>query len=258
MTSSSSTGGTPLQCIPSENKAPVADSCGVFVSSSLGDDGNAGTRAKPLKTLGAALLKGDVMRVYACAEGFREAVVVSSAVELYGAVDCGKGWAYAPTTKTTLTAAEDEIPLTLGNAAGLATVEDFAITAAAAKVAGGSSMAVLVNGATASLTRCDLISGDASEGASGASGGVQEAQAEGGAKGDDAGTMGTLAGGVGGKNLVCSLQAGKGGDGGALMSGDGSDGTQGDGNMGGAKGTGQTTMAACSNGANGDLGSAGP
>jgi len=132
--SSSGTGGTPTSCIPSDGKDPVAESCGVFVSSSFGVDDQAkdrGGKAKPFKSIGAALMKVDVARVYVCAESFSEAVVVSSAVELYGAVDCLKSWAYDPSKKTTLTAAEDQIPLTLGNTAGSATVEDFAISAAA-------------------------------------------------------------------------------------------------------------------------------
>ena len=252
------TGGTPINCVPSDGKDPVAESCGVFVSSSFGVDDQAkdrGGKAKPFKSIGAALMKVDVARVYVCAESFSEAVVVSSAVELYGAVDCLKSWAYDPSKKTTLTAAEDQIPLTLGNAAGAATVEDFAISAAAAKAPGGSSIAVLANGATASLTRCDLTSADASGGGLGVDGGPQETPAQGGIKGDDAGAMSTFAGGGGGKNMICSLQAGKGGDGGVL-SGDGIDGTQGDGNMGGAKGTGDTG-AGCTPGGQGGNGGKG-
>lgn len=38
---SSGTGGTPIHCIPSESADPVAESCGVFVSSSLGVDDTA-------------------------------------------------------------------------------------------------------------------------------------------------------------------------------------------------------------------------
>lgn len=255
---STGTGGTPASCIPSDSAIPVAESCGVFVSSSVGVDDQAadrGGKAKPFKSISAALMKAGVERVYVCAESFSESVVVSSAVELYGAVDCLKSWTYDPSKKTTLTAAEDQIPLTLGSAAGSATVEDFAITSAAAKATGGSSIAVLANGATASLTRCELTSGDAEAGGAGVDGGPQEAQAQAGIAGDAAGLVGTSsAGGIGGTNATCALTAGDGGKGGAIMSGDGSDGIQGDGNMGGAKGTGQTSMAACSNGANGELG----
>lgn len=164
------TGGTPINCVPSESQDPVAESCGVFVSSSLGVDDMAvgrGTKAKPFKSIGAALKKADVTRVYACAETFTEAVTISTGVALYGGVDC-KSWAYVGATKkTTLTAAADLVPLTLGNPADAANVEDFAITAAAAKAPGGSSIAVLANGATAKLTRCDLTSGDGMAGKDG-------------------------------------------------------------------------------------------
>ena len=260
-TGAGGTGGTPTNCIPSESKNPVAESCGVFVSSSVGVDDQAkgrGGKAAPFKSIGAALMKVGIVRVYVCAESFSEAVVVSSAVELYGAVDCLKSWTYDPSKKTMLTADKDMIPLTLGNMAGAATVEDFAISAAAAKAPGGSSIAVLAKGSMASLTRCELTSGDADAGEPGVNGDMQEAQAQAGKAGDDAGLVGTSAGGIGGTNAVCVLAAGDGGKGGAIMSGDGGDGFQGDGNMGGAKGTGQTSMAACSNGANGELGVVAP
>ena len=186
------TGGTPIHCIPSESKDPVADSCGVFVSSSLGADDMAagrGTKTKPYKTIGAALMKADVMRIYACAESFTETVTISTGVDLYGGLDC-KSWAYVGATKkTALTAPEDKIPLTLGNAAGSATVEDFAIIAAAAKAPGGSSITVLANGSTASLTRCDLTSGEGMTGKDGDAGepnGMAAAAGTAGNNGSDA------------------------------------------------------------------------
>src|SRR5262245_19171435 len=48
-------GGPPAGCIPSEASGPVEDTCGVFVSSSMGDDGNAGSKAKLFKTIKARL-----------------------------------------------------------------------------------------------------------------------------------------------------------------------------------------------------------
>ena len=153
------TGGTPASCIPSESKDPVADSCGVFVSSSLGLDGleaDRGTQAKPFKSISAALTKAGAARVYACAESFTEAVTISAAVELYGGLDC-KSWKYVGAAKkTTLTAKAGDVPLEL---AGDATIEDFAIAAADATVDGGSSIAVIATQVTASFARCDLAAG---------------------------------------------------------------------------------------------------
>ena len=58
--------GPPTSCIPSANSTPVADTCGVFVSSTTGDDTNGkGTQKPPYKTLAKALEKATT--VYACA-----------------------------------------------------------------------------------------------------------------------------------------------------------------------------------------------
>jgi hypothetical protein len=166
--STSGTGGTPTSCIPSESADPVADSCGVFVSSSLGLDDNEtdrGTQAKPFKSISAALTKAGAARVYACAESFTEAVTISAKVELYGGLDC-KSWKFVGAAKkTTLTAKAGDVPLEL---AGDATIEDFAITAADAATDGGSSIAVIADHATASFARCDLVAGAGKAGIAGA------------------------------------------------------------------------------------------
>src|SRR5690606_31140931 len=59
-------GGTPTACIPSEVDGVVDDSCGVFVSSSLGDDNNAGDKAAPFATITAALAAANGRAVYLC------------------------------------------------------------------------------------------------------------------------------------------------------------------------------------------------
>lgn len=257
---SSSSSGTGVNCDPL--KGAVDGNCGVFVSSSKGDDGNGddkllGTPDKPFKTLSTAIARAGSGRVYACGEGFTEAVKLAEGVTLYGALDCDNGWTYDAMKKTVLTAAPDAIPLVLASTATGAEVFDFAISSQAATKSGGSSIAVLVDHATATFTRCDLVAGDAVGGAAGASGGEQANQADPGVKGDDAGTSGPLGGGAGASNAMCSLKGGNGGDGGLIPSADGSDGTQGDGTQGGTKGAGQTMMGACTNGGNGDLGTAG-
>jgi hypothetical protein len=228
--SSGGTGGTPASCIPSESKDPVADSCGVFVSSSLGADDAAmgrGTQAKPFKSIGAALKNTDVARVYACAESFTEAVTISSSVELYGGLDC-KSWAYVGAKKkTTLTAAADAVPLMLTSTAIAVQVEDFAIEAVNAAKAGGSSIAILVDQATASLTRCDLVAGAGKDGADGADAPSTAAQA--GANGNSGGaacSQDAVSGGAQVKN-ACGMDnsiGAKGGDGNDVNGGDGASG----------------------------------
>ena len=54
----SSDGGTvAVGCDPAQATGPVDDTCGVFVSPS-GDDGNAGTKEKPLKTIDGGARQG--------------------------------------------------------------------------------------------------------------------------------------------------------------------------------------------------------
>ncbi len=255
-------GGPSHSCIPSENTAAVADTCGVFVSSSKGSDttGN-GTQAQPYKTLTTALTKAKGQPVYVCGEAFNEAVTVSAKVELYGALDCAKGWVYDASTKTRLTAATGKAPLTLTGMPTVAEVLDFSITAAdASTTTGESSVAVVVDQATVTFTRCDLVAQGAGGGTAGMSGGMQAAQANGGMAGDAAGVTGTLGGGSGGANAMCSLQGGNGGNGGTIPTGSGQDGQPGDNGNGGPAGVGDTGTGCGGpnpNGTNGGKGSSG-
>ncbi|MFT3765692.1 MAG: PGRS family protein [Minicystis sp.] len=171
-TSSTGTGGTggstPASCIPSENTTAVDDTCGVFVSSTLGDDTNAGTKDKPVKTITAALAKTNGMRVYACGESFTEAVTLSADAVIYGGVDCTAGWTYSAAKKTQLTADPDVVPLTITTSGTKVDVYDLAISAANASKDGGSSIGVLVAQATATFTRCDITAGNGKAGLPGA------------------------------------------------------------------------------------------
>jgi hypothetical protein len=166
-------GGPNVSCIPSENDAPVATSCGVFVSSSLGSDAMGethGSQEKPWKTLGAAIAAATAAKrpVYACAETFLEQVTISAGVTVYGGLDCAKGWAYvAPGKKTTLTADADLAPLTLTSSAEGAALHDLVIQAADAASqdqGGGSSIAVIADQAKASFSRCEIVAGNAKNG----------------------------------------------------------------------------------------------
>lgn len=161
-------GGTPADCVPRENPSPVKESCGIFVSSSLGDDTNTGTKSAPVKTVQQAIEKAGGRPVYACAEELIGSVTVTTKIAIYGGLDCAAEWAYVGATqKTTLTGAADTVALTLTNEAIDAEVVDIAIYAANAVTEGSSSIAVLVDGAAAAFTRCDLIAGDGAAGVDG-------------------------------------------------------------------------------------------
>jgi hypothetical protein len=166
---SGSGGGTPAECVPAENKNQVDDSCGVFVSSSLGADGNGGTKSAPMKTLQQAIDKAKGRPVYACAEELAGSVTVASGSDIYGGLDCSKGWAYiGAMKKSALIGQADKPALHLEQNASGAKVADFTIRAADEMAVGGSSIALLVDGATAvGLTRCDLVAGNGKVGAAG-------------------------------------------------------------------------------------------
>ncbi|XXX77803.1 PGRS family protein [Sorangium sp. So ce134] len=156
-------------CIPSEHEEGVGDTCGVFVATS-GKDGSVGTKADPVKTLSEAIArvadKGTA--VYACAEEFAEAIEVPAGVTLFGGLDCANGWRWiGGEHKTIVAPGAESIPLKLLRGDGAVRIEDVSARAADAEAAGSSSIAVLVDGATAELARCELIAGDGADGADG-------------------------------------------------------------------------------------------
>ena len=163
------TGGTPVECVPSEATGPVAGGCGVFVSTS-GDDSALGTKEKPLRTLAAAITKAKDGggRVYACAQTFTEALTVEAGVTMFGGLDCAAAWEYiGTTTRTTWTAAADEVPVRIPADVSLV-MEDVDVTALDATLPGGSSVAVIADGnASLVLTRSDVNAGVGAPGAAG-------------------------------------------------------------------------------------------
>lgn len=166
-------GGVPQpECIPSQATGSVADSCGVFVSSSTGVDSNSGTsKATPVATLAHAIDLAEQAKkpVYACAEDFNEAIVVPAGLEIFGGLDCKAGWSYSDAGRTKLAGAADEVPLKLSaGGAGATTLENMSVTAANAVKPGGSSIAVIIiDNVTANLTRCDFVAGNGVDGAAG-------------------------------------------------------------------------------------------
>src|SRR5262245_12232408 len=228
--SSGTGGGTPAGCVPSENAQPVDDACGVFVSSSKGADGAAGTKSAPVKTLAYALEHANGRAVYACAEQLPGSVTLANSVAIFGGLDCAKDWAYVgAATKSSLMGDADAPALTIASTASGVRVEDFSITAANAKTAGASSIAVVVDSATTELSRCDLIAGDAMAGAAGE---AYPSAAQAGAMGlpgSDACKANFTPPGDS-VSSMCGMPdsiSGQGGNGSSLSGGDGSDGQPG-------------------------------
>lgn len=164
------TGGTTTTtidpgCHPSVTPNPVRDDCGLFVSSSKGDDKNDGkSKDKAFATIAKALASPDSGPIYLCGETFAEAVKIKSGRTIYGGLDCAKDWSWSAETKSEVSPAAGEVPLVVDPQVGLV-VEDVAWRAKNAVEAGGSSIAVIVtSGADVTFARCDVEAGTAKDG----------------------------------------------------------------------------------------------
>lgn len=154
-------------CIPSDTPNPVRDDCGIFVSSMKGDDAGTGTKAKPYKTIAAALVSPKGGPIYLCAETFSEAVKITSGRTIYGGLDCATDWGWSAAKKSEVQPAAGEVPLVVDPTVGFV-VADVAWRAKDAIEEGGSSIAVIVtSGANVSFTRCEVEAGGGADGAPG-------------------------------------------------------------------------------------------
>lgn len=220
-TASTGAGGSvPTACIPSESDASVDASCGVFVSSSLGDDvAGDGSKGAPFASLAVAIehaMSAD-KPVYACAEKLTGAVAITAPVAIYGGLDCADGWAYVGSaTKTTLTAAVDEVPLRLTAEASGTSLYDLTVQAADAVEAGGSSIAMIADGVTGMLlVRCDVVAGLGAAGLPGAAFPDSAPAAPNGKAGGDACSADLVVGGGSTQNACGASLGSIGGAGGA-------------------------------------------
>ena len=214
----------------------IRASCGIWVSASLGDDANEGSPEEPVATLGKALAKaaGGPRRVFACNEVFTEALEWPAGVALHGGFSCADlDWRYpAATSHTTLTAPNNQIPLTLVGPvhSAPAMLTDLKIASLEATLPGGSSIAVLARAdARAEIRRSEIKSGAGADGADGDNGGHFGYPAKDGLLGQDgvAACTGNVGDGGDMVALDCEEDAsfgGQGGDGGQLVANPGDDG----------------------------------
>jgi hypothetical protein len=160
---------------PSSNPSVLSDNCGVFVAPTGDDGAGAGTRELPYKTLRKAIEaageKG-APRVFACGGKYAEtdSVVIPGGMELFGSLACPDGsWATGG-EKSLIAGLPDKIAVRLQSGGGIL-LEGFAIAASNAKIAGGSSIAVLAESMSiAELRSCELTAGDGAAGAKGSDG----------------------------------------------------------------------------------------
>ncbi len=164
-------GGAPA-CDPNASPVPtclVNEATAVFVSSSLGSDANDGTRAKPVKSLAAALAAAapTKKRVYACAETYDESLTMIDGVSLFGYFDCTTQWSVD--TKKSATIQAPSSPAVIAKNLTLVTrIEGIAIVAPNAAAAGGSSIGLLADHApTLVVATAKIQAGDAQDGTDG-------------------------------------------------------------------------------------------
>ena len=201
---STSSGNVIDLCAPEDGKA-IEPNCGIFVNGDAQPGGN-GSRDAPFHTLADAIAVSDGAnyRIFVCAS-LDEAAVVPPGRAVHGDVTCDWNWDFS--VRTPWRADADEIPVQVTGTTP-ATITGFAITAEAATLPSGSSIALLVNGGTLDLARVDLVAGDAVSGVDGVSGmngaiGLPGGNATASAPGTG-GTGGCIPGGVGAISTSCS------------------------------------------------------
>lgn len=258
---STATGAGP--CDPAV-AAPTAE-CGVFVSDSLGHLGGAGTPDDPLRRLAAAILLAaeSGKPVYACGESYDERLVLDAPVTIYGGLDCAAGWVETVDGRTVLAPKSAGIPLQVESTAGGSTLRGLHVVAADAKSNGGSSIAMLIDQASVTLERSELVAGLARAGSDAGSSGSGQVGLSGDAGVDACPAALSAAGGAAPTRLCDDGSSSSGGVGGAadLLAGptgggDGLPALQGSTGLGGNA---QPAMgqSKCSDGAAGGAGSNG-
>ncbi|WP_441292066.1 hypothetical protein ACSRUE_18045 [Sorangium sp. KYC3313] len=159
--------GPACEAGPTEDASTVTDECAVFASANAAPGGD-GTKEKPYASLAEAIVHAHGKRVLACASGaFAESVTIDAAVEVIGGFDCDTGWTWSEEGRSAIEGPADRIALTLGEGASGAKVRSFAVRAASATKAGGSSIGVAVADIEAELSQVDVTAGDAMDGAKG-------------------------------------------------------------------------------------------
>lgn len=177
---SSSSSGTvmpPPGCTesPSKNADVIRSDCAYFVGGMNAKAGNTGGEADPFVTLAEAVTaaKSAKARVYLCGSA-DERVDVPAGVSIFGGFDCSQTeWKYDVAMPGSIAPAAPAMDAPFQSSirisgAGTTNVEDINIVAANAGFAGGSSIAVIVDKATANFVRANLTAGNGQNGADGA------------------------------------------------------------------------------------------
>ncbi|MEO6420345.1 MAG: hypothetical protein ABIP39_13090, partial [Polyangiaceae bacterium] len=157
---------------------PTADACaidekfGLFVSSSRGSPAGTGTMAQPFPTIQQAIdaAKTSKLRVYVCAESYKESLTLADGVSLFGYFDCS-----TPKWTTSQGRARVDSPtspaVTVTNATSATRVEAFEFNAPDATASSGSSIGLIAVGSPGvSIFYSRIHAGTGKKGADGVEG----------------------------------------------------------------------------------------
>ena len=251
-------GETPRTCIPSENGEAVGNECGVFVDPNA-PGGGMGTKESPLGTMGEAVARmgADRNRIYACAAEFGEEVRLPGGTELYGGLECTRGWGYVGESRKTRLRGPGGGKVALRLEAGRGTkVRDVEAVAWDAQGAGESSIAVIAEEVEGEIRGCAFEAGMGRDGEAGDGYATGAQPGETGLDGNEACTANSIIG-ADAVSSRCGGEDSTSGPGGNGFAGSGGDGTSGAplGSMNG--GVGAIGEAGCSAGTKGEDGAPG-
>ncbi len=176
---------------PKDAPACVVDGFGVFVDATSGNDANAGTKAQPVKSIGAAIgNRAGKPRVYVCEGTYPEHVKLTAAVSIFGGFACG-AWSYSG-TRAKVAPTDPGYALHIDKVGDIVAIADVSFAAIAGSEAAPSSVAAFVNASPkVALRRVELIAANGAPGKS-------QTKAADGALMNATPTAGTLNGNSGG------------------------------------------------------------
>ena len=188
----------------------------IFVDPLTGNDGYAGTRTSPKRTLRKALIAaagGNKRDVYLSRGGYDEAALTwTQAVSIYGGYDADAGWARSDSYVVTLDGGAIGLTV-LDVQAGV--LDRVSVRSARPNLPGAASIAVLVIDAGVTFRHGTFAAGNGAPGAAGANGAAGSA----GVPGEDGGLPGgstAATGGAAGYNAACPNARGGAGGGSEL------------------------------------------
>lgn len=157
-----------------EAKGCIVDSFALFVDGATGDDTNDGTKAKPFKTISAAVAKvpsAGKRRIYVCGEGpYAKHVKITTATNLFGGFACGT-WGHDG-KKAKVAPTENGFALHVDGVTAGFSISDLEFVAAdvAAAKDGTHSIAGFINKSNVKLLRTAFAGGAPAVGTMGAKG----------------------------------------------------------------------------------------